>query len=152
MIKSCFAISLSVLLFASSVFAETKSGCVPGTYLIQESSGALNLLTFSREGTVQSASSAQGVLNFSDAQGAWKQSRSLVVKATWLDFTYGNSTSPASIARVDAQLLFSKKCATLQGSFELRFFSPDTEDPLDITTDTGEPITDTFTGRRVKTN
>jgi hypothetical protein len=139
--------------FLSPLHAASKGGCIPGTYLVQESSGTQSLWTFSKDGTIQSASSAQGALNFSDAQGAWKQTRSREAKATFLDFNYAGADNggfpPSGIARVDTQLSFSKKCTQVQGSFELRFFDPQTEDPLDPSTDTGGPLSDTFTGRRV---
>lgn len=144
-----------IMLFCSlsPIHAATERGCIPGTYLVQESSGTQSLWTFSKDGTIQSASSAQGALNFSDAQGAWKQTRSREAKATFIDFNYGGSDNggfpPSGIARVDSELSFSKKCATVEGSFELRFFDPETEDPLDPSTDTGGAISDTFTGRRV---
>ena len=144
---------LILLCTFSPIHAASKGGCIPGTYLVQEASGTQSLWTFSKDGTIQSASSAQGALNFSDAQGAWKQTRSREAKATFLDFNYGGVEDggfpPSGIARVDAQLSFSKKCTRIQGSFELRFFDPETEDPLDPSTDTGTPLSDTFTGRRV---
>jgi hypothetical protein len=148
-------ISLLFFIFASQLLhAAPKGGCIPGAYLVVEESGTQSLWTFSSDGTVQSASSAQGALNFSDAQGAWKQSRSGQAKATIIDFNYSNSSlnggfPPSGIARVDATLSFSKKCDRVEGSFELRFFDPETEDPLDVTSDSGNPISDTFTGRRI---
>jgi len=70
-----------------------------------------------------------------------------------LDFTFGNQVNdgvpPASIARVDALLTFSKQCRRVEGSFELRFFDPQSEDALDPTTDTGDVVFSTFTGRRL---
>lgn len=144
---------IMLLCTVSPLHAASKGGCIPGTYLIQEASGTLSLWTFSKDGTIQSASSAQGALNFSDAQGEWKQTRSREAKATFLDFNFGGPENggfpPTGIARVDAQLSFSKKCTQVQGSFKLRFFDPETEDPLDPSTDTGGALSDTFTGRRV---
>jgi len=144
---------LIMLCTFSPVHAASKGGCISGTYLIQEGSGTQSLWTFSKDGTIQSASSAQGPLNFSDAHGAWKQTRSREANAIFIDFNYGDADNggfpPSGIARVDAQLSFSKKCTQVQGSFELRFFDPETEDPLDPSTDTGGPLSDTFTGRRV---
>jgi hypothetical protein len=148
MIKRLLIVSFT-LLISTCLFAETKGGCIGGTYLVQEGSGAQSLWTFSKDGTVQFASSAQSALNFSEGHGAWRQPRSRVAKATILDFTYGPTSSPEEIARVDAQITFSKKCLTMEGSFDLRFFDPDTEDPLDVNSDTGQPVSDTFTGRRV---
>lgn len=146
-------LTLMVLGTFSPVHAASKGGCIPGTYLVLEGSGTQSLWTFSKDGTIQTASSAQGSLNFSDAHGAWKQTRSRVAIATFIDFNYGGADNggfpPTSIARVDAELSFSKKCVTVAGSFELRFFDPETEDPLDPSTDTGGSLSDTFTGRRV---
>jgi hypothetical protein len=142
---------LGVIFFLSlfqSSYAAAASDCVPGTYLVQEDAGAQSLWTFSKDGTVQFASSAQGPLNFSDAHGAWKQTRRNI-KATVLDFNYAGSPPPSAIARVDAELTFSKKCSTVEGSFQLRFFDPGTEDPLNPESDNGDPLSDSFTGRRV---
>jgi hypothetical protein len=146
--RSIFAIFL-FLIYASSSFGAAKGGCIPGTYLMREAAGAQSLWTFSRDGNVQMASSAQGPLNFSDGHGAWKQTGSRKAKATFLDFNYGQAPPPDAIARVDSELTFSKNCSTVEGSFELRFFDPSAEDPLDPESDTGDPLTDTFTGRRV---
>ena len=135
--------------FIQKVDAATRGGCIPGTYLIQEGNGALSLWTFFKDGAIQSASSAQGSFNFSDAQGAWKQKNSRKATTVMIDFTYGGNTTPAAIARVEAEFTFSKKCDTVEGTFELRFFDPQSEDPLHPETDSGDPISDTFTGRRI---
>src|SRR5688500_14311748 len=148
--KFSIFLTLLALLIVSPVHPATKNSCIAGTYLVLEASGTQSLWTFSKDGTVQIASSAQEPLNFSDGHGAWKQTRSREARATILDFTYGEQTPPSAIARVDAQLSFSKKCTTVQGNFELRFFDPETEDPLDVSSDGGSPLTDTFSGRRVK--
>jgi hypothetical protein len=70
-----------------------------------------------------------------------------------LDFTFGTPVNgrapPAEIARVDALLTFSKQCQRVEGSFELRFFDPQQEDPLEPMTDTGDVVVMTFTGRRL---
>ena len=140
--------------FIGNAHSNDLGGCIHGSYLFQEGSGTQSLWTFSKDGTVQTSSSAQGALNFSDAYGAWKQTRSWHATAIVLDFNYngsiGNGFPPSSIARVDAVLSFSKNCKNVQGSFELRFFDPETEDPLDRNSDTGTPISDTFTGRRIE--
>jgi hypothetical protein len=156
-IRRSIFFSLFVLCIAQTLQAAPKGGCIPGTYLVVEGSRTQSLWTFSSDGTIQSASSAQGTLNFSDGQGAWKQSRSGKAQVTFLDFNYSNSSlnggfPPSGIARVDATLSFSKKCDNVEGSFELRFFDPETEDPLDPSSDTGNPLSDTFTGRRVVAN
>ena len=131
------------------LFAGPNGSCIPGAYLVEEQSGAWSLWTISKDGTIQSSSSSQATFHFSDAHGAWRQTRSLGAKATLLDFNFGSTPPPDSIARVDATFSFSKKCTELQGSFELRFFDPASEDPLDVNSDSGDPITDSFTGRRI---
>jgi hypothetical protein len=133
------------------LFAITNGSCIPGSYLVKEGSGTWSIWTFSKDGTVEFSSSAQGAFHFSDARGAWRKTRSLEAKLTLLDFTFGATPQPDSIARVDATFSFSKKCTTLEGNFELRFFDPVTEDPLDINSDSGDPVSDTFTGRRIQT-
>ena len=143
------------LCFAGPVHSATSGGCIPGTYLVQEGSGTQSLWSFSRDGTVHITSSAQSALHFGDGYGGWKQTRNKQVKATVLDFTYsespaGNGFPPSAVARVDAVASFSKNCKNVHGSFDLRFFDPAGEDPLDPKTDTGGPIADTFTGRRVE--
>jgi hypothetical protein len=103
---------------------------------------------------MHTTSSAQGALGFGDGYGRWKQTRRQQIESTVLDFTYGKNplgsgVPPASVARVDAKFSFSDHCKQLAGSFELRFFDPATEDPLDPASDGGTPVLDTFTGRRV---
>jgi hypothetical protein len=142
---------LLLLIFTSASFAAEKGGCIPGSYLMHEAGGAFSLWTFTKEGTIQMASSAQGPLNFSDGHGAWKQTGSRKAKTSFLDFNYGQAPPPDAVARVDAVLTFSKKCTTVQGDFELRFFDLASEDPLDLNSDTGDPIPVAFTGRRITT-
>jgi hypothetical protein len=149
-----FVFFILLLCPVSPVHSATSGGCIPGTYLVQEGSGTQSLWSFSKDGTIHITSSAQGALNFGDGYGAWKQKRSRQAKATVLDFTYNqtpvnNGFPPSAVARVDAVLSFSKNCKDVQGSFELRFFDPETEDPLDPDTDTDSPISDTVAGRRV---
>jgi len=153
-IRIIIILPLFISCVTQNLHAAPRGGCIPGTYLVVEGSGTQSLWTFSSDGTLLSASSAQGALNFSDGQGAWKELRSGKAQSTFLDFNYSNSSlnggfPPSGIARVDATLTFSKKCDQVEGSFELRFFDPETEDPLDPATDTGNPLSDTFTGRRV---
>lgn len=149
-----FAFWILMIAFLSSANSAPSGGCIPGAYLVQKGSGTQSLWSFSKDGTIHITSSAQGALNFGDGYGAWKQKRSRQAKATILDFNYNespvnNGFPPSAVARVDAGLSFSKNCKEVQGSFELRFFDPETEDPLDPGTDTGSPISDTFTGRRI---
>jgi hypothetical protein len=153
-IASCWLLAASFLCPTSPAYSATSEGCVPGVYLVREGSGTQSLWSFSSDGTVHSTSSAQGALGFGDGYGGWKQERGKLVKSTFLDFSYRPSAveggfPPAAVARVDAVSSFTKHCSEIHGSFELRFFDPATEDPLERTTDTGQPITETFTGRRV---
>jgi len=149
-----FAIGILFVIMAHGTisFAAGKPGCMTGTYLVQEGSGTQSLWTFSKDGTIHIASSAQGPLNFSDLLGAWKQTGQKVAHVTVLDFNYNTTPPPATIVRVDAVATFFNKCTRMNGSFEVRFFTPGVEDPLDPSTDTGSPITDTFTGRKVLLN
>jgi hypothetical protein len=138
-----------MLIQGTTSFAAGKSGCMTGTYLVQEGSGTQSLWTFSKDGTILISSSAQGPLNFGDIQGAWKQTGNKAAHVTALDFNYGSTSVPAAVARIDVVATFSNQCTRMQGSFSLRFFTPGIEDPLDPSTDTGAPITDTFAGRKV---
>jgi len=53
------------------------------------------------------------------------------------------------LGRVDISLhTVGQGCSNIAGTFSLRFFEAG-EDPLDPGTDTGTPISDTFTGRRL---
>ncbi len=151
---SLFVLAASLFAFEVSAGAAGSGGCIPGVYLVQEGSGTQSLWSFSSDGTIHSTSSAQGALHFGDGYGAWRQERGQQVRSTFLDFSYNSSPidggfPPSSVARVDAVSTFSERCAEIHGTFELRFFDPATEDPLDRATDAGSPIPDTFTGRRV---
>jgi hypothetical protein len=124
------------------------------SYLVVEGSGTQSLWTFSKDGAFQVASSAEVAFNFSHIHGAWKQKGPRAARATGLDFVFlpapiNGGVPPASIGRIDASISFSKNCKEIEGAFELRFFDPQTEDPLNPATDSGIPIVDTFTGRRI---
>lgn len=123
--------------------------CFTGTYLNIEGSGTQSLFTFTADGNFIGVSSAEKVLNFSTELGSWIATSSDTVKAVFLDFSFGNSGELVNIARVDLDITFiGDNCKETQGSFEIRFFE-DNEDPLDISTDTGKAITDTFSGRKI---
>lgn len=133
---------------------EAKDGCVPGSYLVEQSDGTQSLWTLTADGTLHITSSAEAALGFSHEQGIWEAKGPRRVAAVALDFNFvlaapGSGVPPAAVARVDARLAFSKKCTLLKGSFELRFFDVDTEDPLDPSTDLGDSISETITGRRL---
>jgi hypothetical protein len=154
LIPSFFVFVVSLFCCVVPGFSATSGGCIPGVYLVQESSGTQSLWSFSGDGTIHTTSSAQGAFHFGDGYGGWKQTRHQQVGSTFLDFTYnpsptGSGVPPSAVARVDALSSFSEHCAEIHGTFELRFFDPVSEDPLDRATDTGEPVVETFTGRRV---
>lgn len=135
---------------------DARDSCMAGTYLVKEGSGTQSLWTLSDDGTLQITSSSQIVFNFSHIQGAWRQTKRHHARAVGLDFNFmtepvGNGVPPASIARLDISLSFSRNCREMQGDFELRFFDSETEDPLDLSTGPGAPTSqDTFEGRRVR--
>lgn len=130
--------------------------CMPGTYLVEQDDGTQSVWTLSRDGEVHITSSAEAALQFSHEQGVWKQSGARIAKVTTLDFSFGPPVNgeepPLAIARVDARLTFFDACHRVAGSFELRFFDPQSEDALDPSTDTGEPLIGMFTGRRLTTD
>jgi len=61
--KKKFSFSFLILLVVPNLYAASKGGCIPAAYLIVEESGTQSLRTFSGDGTIQIASSAQGALN-----------------------------------------------------------------------------------------
>jgi hypothetical protein len=120
-----------------------------GTYLIQEGSGTTSLWTLEADGVFLATSSAQELFNFSDQQGVWDKDGGAGAKAVILDFSFDGSGALINVGRIDISLhTVGQGCANIAGSFALRFFESG-EDPLDPSTDTGTPITDTFTGRRL---
>ncbi|MFY9824666.1 MAG: hypothetical protein WAM82_25030 [Thermoanaerobaculia bacterium] len=79
----------------------------------------------------------------------WESDGSAGAKGVLLDFSVDSSGALLNIARVDIVLhRVGHDCAMIAGSFSLRFFEAG-EDPLNPASDTGTPITDTFTGRRL---
>lgn len=137
----------------SSLFARGFSGNCSGTYLMAENGGATSLWTLEADGTFFASSSLQPLLNFSDQQGAWKKDGSNGVKGVLLALVFDENDELVNVSRVDISLhTVGRGCDTIAGSLEVREFTG-SEDPLDPSTDTGEPIaTDTVTGRRVKAN
>jgi hypothetical protein len=132
---------------------EAGGGCIPGTYLVEQDDGTQSLWTLSADGTLHITSSAEEALGFSHEQGIWESRGSRRAEAVTLDFNFAFAGPtvfpPAAVARVDARLAFSKKCTSMNGTFELRFFDVDIEDPLDPSTDLEDSIPGTFTGRRL---
>ena len=148
---------ISTLLFAllliGSSAALLADGGFPkdcaGTYLNQEGSGAQSIWTLGADGSFLGESSTQEVFNFSGQQGTWQSDGSAGAKGVFLDFSFDAGGALLNIGRVD--VVFHRvghDCAKIAGSFSLRFFTAG-EDPLDPASDTGTPITDTFTGRRL---
>lgn len=123
-----------------------------GTYLINVSNGNTDLWSFSGEGLFWGTSSSQGVFNFSDFQGAWKKTGRREIIGTVLDFSFGDGGELINIARFDATLRFlDKKCKEVEGEIILRFFELD-EDPLDLSSESSDPLHFIFTGRRLIVN
>lgn len=122
-----------------------------GTYLMAEDGGATSLWTFAAGGTFFATSSLQPLLNFSDQQGSWEQDGSRGARGVVLALVFDENNELLNVSRVDVSLhTVGTGCDTIAGSLSVREFTAG-EDPLDPSTDTGEPIaTDTFTGRRVK--
>jgi len=152
MILAIFFTVLGVLHFPELSHAAKFPKCFIGTYLIEEGSGTISLWTFGARGTIIVTSSEQKELSFSTEHGAWEKSGGRQAKSTMLDFSFGEDGKLTNIARVDATTNFiGSTCNEIEGSFTLRFFDKD-ENPLNPDNSNGEPITDTFTGRRVSTD
>ena len=129
-----------------------------GTYLIEMTPGpaghgAQHLWTLTKDGALLGTSSTQRVFHFSDAQGVWERDGDQGVKAVWLNFSFDpDSDEVSNITRRDITLhTVGRGCDNVAGTSTLRRFEAGTtEDPLDPASDTGEPVTQTFTGRRVR--
>jgi len=155
----CFLVTASLLLPAAGTHASSMSfgngnwsefgNHVAGTFYVEEGSGTISLWTFNRDGTMIGASSAQAELGFGAQQGTWKRIGPLEIAAVHLDFSHDESGSLKNVARVDYTVRFDRKFRSFEGEFVMRFFDPTTQDPLDLSTYTGEPVTDSFCGRRL---
>ena len=151
MLSAVLIIILGVLSHPSISHAGKFPKCFIGTYLIEEGSGTISLWTFGARGTIIVTSSEQKELSFSTEHGSWEKSGSRQAKSTMLDFSFGEEGELSNLARVDVTTNFiGINCDEVEGSFTLRFFDKD-EDPLNPDNSNGEPISDTFTGRRVST-
>lgn len=153
--KLVHALLFVVLVVASSpsLPALGFSGNCSGTYLMAEAGGATSLWTLEADGTFFATSSLQALLNFSDQQGSWVKDGGDGIKGVVLALVFDENNELLNVSRVDMSLhTVGSGCDNIAGSLEVREFTGD-EDPLDPSTDTGEPIaTDTVTGRRVKAN
>jgi hypothetical protein len=151
-----FYVLLFAALFAgssASLPALGFSGNCSGTYLMAEAGGATSLWTLEANGTFFATSSLQALLNFSDQQGSWEKDGGDGIKGVVLALVFDENNELLNVSRVDMSLhTVGSGCDNIAGSLEVREFTGD-EDPLDPSTDTGDPIaTDTVTGRRVKAN
>jgi hypothetical protein len=125
-------------------------GACAGTYLIDEGSTSLDLWTFHRDGTLVNTSLGEQIFNFSTQHGSWKTVGPLSAQAIQLDLHLAEDGGFASIGRVDINIhAVGRNCDQVAGDFSVRLFEAG-EDPFDPSTDSGEPFTDTFTGRRVE--
>lgn len=136
---------------SASLLARGFSGNCSGTYLIDEAGGATALWTLEADGAFFATSSLQPLLNFSDQTGNWVKDGNNGIKGVVLALVFDENNELLNVSRVDISLhTVGNGCDTIAGSLEVREFTG-SEDPLDPTTDTGDPIaTDTVTGRRVK--
>ena len=140
---------LLLLGFSATVLAGGFPEACAGTYLTQEGSGAQSIWTFGKDGSFLGTSSTQRVFNFSNQQGVWENDGGGNTKGVFLDFSFDASGALLNIGRVDVVFhTVGHGCANIAGSFSLRFFEAG-EDPLNPSSDTGTPITDIFTGRRL---
>jgi hypothetical protein len=147
-----FVLSAALLMGSSAtLFAGGFSGNCSGTYLIDEDGGATALWTLEADGAFFATSSLQPLLNFSDQPGSWEKDGNNGIKGVVLALVFDDDNALLNVSRVDILLhTVGNGCDNIAGSLEVREFTGD-EDPLDPSTDTGDPIaTDTFTGRRVK--
>jgi hypothetical protein len=138
---------------SASLSAGGFSGNCSGTYLMAEDGGATSLWTLEADGTFFATSSLQALLNFSDQQGSWEKDGHHGIKGAVLALVFDENNELLNVSRVDVSLhTVGGGCDNIAGSLEVREFTGG-EDPLDPSTDTGDPIaTDTVTGRRVKAN
>ena len=147
------ALLFALLLAGSStslMAADFPANCA-GTYLMAEDGGATSLWTLEADGSFFASSSLQPLLNFSDQQGSWTKDGPDGANGVLLALVFDGDGSLLNVSRVDISLhTVDNGCDNVAGSLEVREFTG-SEDPLDPSTDTGDPIaTDTFTGRRVK--
>ncbi|WP_437596276.1 hypothetical protein WMF28_27230 [Sorangium sp. So ce590] len=122
-----------------------------GTYLISEAGGARDFWTFTADGAFFGTTSTQPLYNFSNQQGSWEKVGDDGARGALFAFVYDEDNTLLTTARIDIVLdTVGQGCDEIAGSLVVRTFE-DGEDPLDPSTDTGEPIaSDTFTGRRAK--
>lgn len=144
-------LSLGLLLTALPALGGGFPARCAGTYLIEEDGGARDFWTFAADGTFFGTTSTQPLLNFSNQQGTWRRNGPHGGEGVLLAFVFDDDNTLLTTARVEISFhTVGRGCDEIAGSLEVRTFE-DGEDPLDPSTDTGDPIaTDTFTGRRVR--
>ncbi len=146
-----FVVTLLLALVSAPLLARGFPPRCAGTYYIEEDGGARDFWTFAADGSFFGTTSTQELLNFDNQQGTWKRTGNDRGRGVLFTFVYNDDGTLLTTARID--ILFTtvgRGCREITGSLEVRTFE-DGEDPLDPSTDTGEPIaTDTFTGRRVR--
>jgi len=122
-----------------------------GTYLIEEDGGARDFWTFAADGTFFGTTSTQPLFNFSNQQGSWKRVGRAGGQGVLFAFVWDDDNTLLTTARIDITFQTTGPgCSGIVGSLVVRTFEGG-EDPLDPSTDTGDPIAeDTFTGRRVR--
>lgn len=146
-------LTLALLLALSSapLLARGFPAICAGTYLIEEDGGAKDFWTFALDGSFFGTTSTQPLFNFSNQQGSWRKVGRDGARGVLLAFVWNDDNTLLTTARIDIDFhTVGPGCGEIAGSLVVRTFE-DGEDPLDPSTDTGDPIaTDTFTGRRVK--
>lgn len=136
---------------STPLFAGSAPAACAGTYLIEEGGGARDFWTFAADGALFGTTSTQPLYNFSNQQGTWEKVGSDGARGSLLAFVYNDDSTLMTTARIDISFhTTGPGCDGIEGSLVVRTFE-DGEDPLDPSTDTGDPIaSDTFTGRRMR--
>ena len=143
--------SLLLVLSSAPLLAGSFPASCAGTYLIEEDGGAKDFWTFAADGAFFGTTSTQPLFNFSNQQGSWSKDGNDGAKGVLFAFVFDDDNTLLTTARIDISFqTVGVGCAEIAGALEVRTFE-DGEDPLDPTTDTGDPIAaDTFSGRRVE--
>ncbi|WP_437787353.1 hypothetical protein [Sorangium sp. So ce1097] len=133
---------------APTLAGRSPQSCA-GTYLISEAGGARSFWTFAPDGSFFGTTSTQLLYNFSNQQGSWNKVGNDGARGALFAFVYNEDNTLQTTARIDIVFdTVGQGCDEIAGSLVVRTFEDD-EDPLDPSSDTGDPIaSDTFTGRR----
>ncbi|WP_438004072.1 hypothetical protein WME89_35260 [Sorangium sp. So ce321] len=152
-----FALSLLPLaafglaLWPAPTLASGFPASCAGTYLISEAGGARDFWTFAADGSFFGTTSTQPLYNFSNQQGSWEKVGNEGARGALFAFVYDEDNTLMTTARIELVVdTVGQGCDEIAGSLVVRTFE-EGEDPLDPSSDTGDPIaSDTFTGRRAK--